>query len=196
MYWHGYFEPFNGKLGDKLLNWKAYLTMGIEANSWLNLLFSHSIIYVKKGLAVARDCSCPDTPQDSRRWGCSCRRVQFWGSQIDITERKQAEQQILQYQEPILQKIGTWAGLRSSGPWSRPRVSRWRRCICWSGGGDMRRGLMRSSTPNMWRFSQTRWLRTNYEKGLGCLSKSFSHFERRSGEHLVNSSGQLCSQAY
>jgi hypothetical protein len=34
-------------------------------------------------------------------------RVRFWGSQSDITERKQAEQQILQYQEPILEKIRT-----------------------------------------------------------------------------------------
>jgi hypothetical protein len=29
------------------------------------------------------------------------------GVSIDITERKQAEQQILHHQEPILEKIGT-----------------------------------------------------------------------------------------
>jgi hypothetical protein len=29
------------------------------------------------------------------------------GVSVDITERKQAEQQILHYQEPILEKIGT-----------------------------------------------------------------------------------------
>jgi hypothetical protein len=34
-------------------------------------------------------------------------RFQFWGSQSDITERNQAEQQILQYQEPILEIIRT-----------------------------------------------------------------------------------------
>jgi len=34
-------------------------------------------------------------------------RVQFWRSQFDIAERRQAEQQILHYQKPILEKIET-----------------------------------------------------------------------------------------
>lgn len=55
-------------------------------------------------------------PDGTGRWLASRGRFQqnsvqgpnrLMGVTVDITERKQAEQQILHYQEPILEKIGT-----------------------------------------------------------------------------------------